>query len=61
MSATCFRDMAGKEGEKGVPLTGKAVYDADLYGNQTPYLATVDDDEAAEDHLDVLWVCFRPV
>ena len=43
-----------KEGGSGIPLSGKAVYDTDLYGSQTPYLATVDDDEAAEDQLDVL-------
>ena len=44
-----------KEGNKeGIPLSGKAVFDTDLYGNQTPYMATVDDDEPAEDQLDIL-------
>jgi len=45
-----------KEGGSGIPgaISGKAVYDTELYGGQTPYLATVDDDEVAEDQLDVL-------
>lgn len=47
--------------EEGVPLTGKAVYDQDLYGGggQTPYLGTaMDDDDAQEDQQDVLCVHF---
>ena len=46
--------MSNNDG-KGVPLFGgKAVMDADLYGSQTPYMSTVDDDEPAEDQLDAL-------
>ncbi len=36
--------------KEGISLTGKAVYDSELYGgNQTPYLAKeIDDDEPEE-------------
>ncbi len=49
--------MANEGQRDGVPLTGKAVYDEDLYGGggKTPYLATaVDDDDAEEDQQDLL-------
>jgi hypothetical protein len=42
--------MANEGQREGVPLTGKAVYDEDLYssGSKTPYLSTAVDDEDAE-------------
>lgn len=49
--------MAEQEKQDGVPLTGKAVYDTDLYGGggQTPYLGTaMDDDDAEEDQREEL-------
>eukprot|EP00955_Chlamydomonas_euryale_P070147 360672-Chlamydomonas_euryale.AAC.17 len=53
-----------EEGQRdGVPLTGKAVFDTDLYGGggQTPYLGTaLDDDDAEEDQRDELWVLYPP-
>ncbi len=45
--------MAGKE---GISLTGKPVYDSDLYGGgQTPYLAKEIDDEEPEEP-ELMWV-----